>query len=290
MNGSRARAGTPAACDARHVEASPKELRTVARGLDHPEGVAWSPREGALYAGGEAGQLYRVPLDGSGAVEVARVAGGFLLGLALDADGRVYACDTGNRCVQRIDPDASIARHGGELGYPNYPVFADDGALFVSDSGSWEEPEGVVVRIDPDGTTERVLDGLRFANGLAIAGGWLYVVESAWPGVVRMPLAGGRAEPVVALDRAVPDGLAFDADGGLWISCFQPNHVYRLDPSGELRLVLDDWTGEFLLTPTNLAFAGPELDLLVFASLGGDALRALEPGVRGVPLLYPRLP
>ncbi len=27
-------------------------------GLDHPEGVAWGP-EGKLYAGGEAGQLYR---------------------------------------------------------------------------------------------------------------------------------------------------------------------------------------------------------------------------------------
>ena len=29
-------------------------------GLDHPEGVAWAPSSDVLWAGGEAGQLYRV--------------------------------------------------------------------------------------------------------------------------------------------------------------------------------------------------------------------------------------
>jgi gluconolactonase len=49
-------------------------------------------------------------------------------------------------------------------------------------------------------------------------------------------------EPVVELDRVVPDGLAFDVEGGLWISYWQPNRVYRLDPDAELETVLDDWT------------------------------------------------
>jgi gluconolactonase len=34
---------------------------------------------------------------------------------------------------------------------------------------------------------------------------------------------GLRTEPVIELERVVPDGLAFDADGGLWIGCWQPN-------------------------------------------------------------------
>jgi sugar lactone lactonase YvrE len=106
--------------------------------------------------------------------------------------------------------------------------------------------------------------------------------------VIRLPLAGGPAEPVIELERVVPDGLAFDADGGLWIGCWQPNRVYRLGADGALDTVIDDWTGEYVLTPTNLAFAGEDLDVLVLASLGGQAVKAIDPGVRGAPLVYPR--
>ncbi len=60
-------------------------LRTLANGLDHPEGVCWSPAAGAVYAGGEAGQLYRFDLDGGPVETVATVPDGFLLGLAADA-------------------------------------------------------------------------------------------------------------------------------------------------------------------------------------------------------------
>ena len=37
---------------------------TIATGLDHPEGIALGP-DGALYAGGEAGQIYRIAADGT---------------------------------------------------------------------------------------------------------------------------------------------------------------------------------------------------------------------------------
>ncbi len=262
-------------------------LRTVAEDLDHPEGVCWSPAEQAVYAGGEAGQIYRGSLEGGEFELIASVEGGFILGLALDDSGTVYACDPGNGCVQRIGADGSVERHGAGITYPNYPVFDAEGGLWVSDSGEWEEATGRVVRIDPDGHTETVLDGLRFANGLALSGEHLYVIESAWPRVVRMPLSGGASETVVELERAVPDGLAFDAAGGLWIGCWQPNRIYRLTPDGVLQTVVDDWTGEYVLTPTNLAFAGAGLDQLVLASLGGRALKAIDPGVRGAPMHYP---
>ena len=135
-------------------------------------------------------------LDGDAVDTVATVPGGFLLGIALDADRNVYACDPNSGYVMRISPEGEVQRHGERVGYPNYPVFDGDGNLWVTDSGAWDEVTGGLVRIAPDGATERVgVPALRFANGCAIGGNHLYLVESQMPGVVRMPLAGGELEP-----------------------------------------------------------------------------------------------
>jgi gluconolactonase len=262
-------------------------LRTVADGLDHPEGVCWSPEEEVIYAGGEAGQLYRVSLGGE--LETAlTISGGFLLGMALDAHGNLFVCDMGNGCVQRVTPDGRVSRHGSSIGVPNYPSFDQQGRLFVSDSGSWDGGNGGVVRIDPDGLTERLdMPPLAFSNGTAIRDDKLYIIESQRPGVVAVPLEGGELEVVVTLDRCVPDGLAFDAEGGVWVSCWQPNRIYHVPAGGEPRVVVDDWTGEYVLSPTNVAFAGTDLDVLVLASLAGWGLRAITPGVKGCPIVRP---
>lgn len=263
-------------------------LRPLAEGLDHPEGVCWSVADRRLYAGGEAGQLYRFGLDGGEPEVVATVEGSFLVGLAADGEGAVYACDVNGGCVWRIAPDGAAARYGDPIPSPNYPAFASDGRLVVSDSGDWATATGGLVAIDPDGRTERIeTRPLAFANGIAVRDGLVYVAESAVPGVARVPLEGGDAEIVCELDGAIPDGLAFDAEGGLWISCWQPNRILRLAPDGTLVTVIDDWSGIHLLTPTNIAFAGDELDVLAIASLGGWVVSAIDPGVRGLPLSYP---
>jgi gluconolactonase len=265
------------------------QLRVIAAGLDHPESVCWSPDEDVLYAGGEAGQLYRVSLTGS-VDTVATIPNGFVLGLALDGAGNLYVCDMGNGCVHRVTPDRKMSRYGPPIAVPNCPAFAHDGRLYVSDSGDWDGRNGGVLRIDPDGASERLeIPPLAFANGTAIRESHLYIVESQLPGVVRIPLDGGELEPVVTLDHCVPDGIAFDEHGGLWISCWQPNRIYRLTPNGELVTVVDDWTGEYVLSPTNTAFAGENLDMLVLASLAGWGLKAISPGVRGAALERPYL-
>lgn len=268
----------------------PAGLRGVAETLDHPEGLCWCPRAQALYAGGEHGQIYRIAL-GRGTVElVAQIPDAFMLGLAVDGAGLVYACDIGNHRVQRIHPDGVVEPYGEEIGYPNYPVFANDGNLYVSDSGSWESDDGAIMRIEPGGRTTRLpTPALRFPNGLALLDDWLYVVESTRPGVVRMPRQGGEVMLVVELDQVIPDGLAFDAEGGLWISCWQPNRIMLLAPNGTLDIVADDWSGIHVLTPNNLAFAGHDLTELAFAALAGNFIRAFAPGVAGRALNYPRV-
>ena len=80
----------------------------LADGLNHPEGVAWNPFDGLIYAGGEGGELYAVTLDGE--VELRGTTGGSMLGIAVDGAGRVYACDAGNGEITRMDPATGARR------------------------------------------------------------------------------------------------------------------------------------------------------------------------------------
>jgi gluconolactonase len=259
------------------------ELRTLAEGLDHPEGVCWSPATRSIYAGGEAGQIYRVQLQG-GFEQVAQVDGGFILGLAVDADDVIYACDGNGQHVMRIDlRDGGKAQpYGDAMIYPNYPAFDAEGNLWVSDSGDWQAANGALCKISPGGDTKRVLDGLDFANGVTVDDEHVYVIETNRPGVIRVPLSGGDPEEVVELPRTVPDGLAFDCQGGLWISLYEPHSVLRLNRDGLVKTMLDDWTGLDITSPTNVAFADDDLSVLVLASLSGWQSRPSIQGFAGV--------
>ena len=278
----------------------PKDYFTpLASGLDHPEGVTYGP-DGLAYAGGEAGQIYRIGLDG--ALTQIGSTGGFCLGLACDASANVYICDSGHAAVMKMTPDGSCSIYcdrAGDVRFrtPNFPVFDEEGNLFVSDSGGHFQNNGRVYVIRPGGEAELFsAEPSVFANGLCLSPDrrYLYVVESERPGVSRLPilpsLAAGPCEQVLTLPAdVVPDGLAFDEAGNLYISCYQPNRIYRLSPQGDLDTIVDDPTGLHLAMTTNLVFAGPDLGLLLIANLGGWHIAQGSIGARGAPLAYPSL-
>jgi gluconolactonase len=267
-------------------------------GLDHPEGVAVGP-DGMVYAGGEAGQIYRVELNGEW--EQIATTGGFVLGLCLDGEGAIYACDSALHAVLRIAPDGMVSTYSsGALNrpmvVPNYPVFDAAGNLYVSDSGGWKERRGCLFRIRPGGETEVIGEGLEaFPNGMALhpGGDRLYIVLSNLPGVVAVGLfedgSIGTPEIIVELPRTVPDGLAFDVAGNLYISCYTPNVIYRLTPPGELAILAEDWECVTFAGPTNTAFAGPDRRSLVVASLSRWHLTKGEMPVAGASPRYPRV-
>lgn len=267
--------------------------RTFATGLDHPEGIAIAP-DGTIWTGGEEGQVYVVAPDGQ--VRQHASTGGFSGGLAFDRDGSCIVCNSPGR-ILRVHQDGrweifadEVA--GAPLRVPNFAVFAPDGSLFVSDSGSWEVPNGVIYRFRADGGGEVFHAGpFHYTNGLAIdaRGEYLYVVESARHCVVRLRIADGPTglpEAVCPPDSIewVPDGLALDADGGLYVTAYGSDRIYRLDADATPEILLEDALGMVLNRPTNCAFGGPRCSQLFIANLGGRSLAVVDLDRHGQPL------
>jgi gluconolactonase len=263
-------------------------IEILVDGLDHPEGVCWDPSAGVVWTGGEAGQVYRVRLEERRAEEVAR-APGFVHGLAVDGRGRLVLCCRDESALCVLD-DGSVRTIEDGFTFPNFPAFAPDGTLYVSDSGSWGANDGRVFRLSPDGELELFSTALTdFPNGCAVTadGRYLWIVESRRPTVNRFDLRTGELEEVTRLDETVPDGVAFTADGGVLVSCYRPDRIVHLDSAGIVEIVAEDPQGTLLAGPTNVAFAGAALDRLVCANLGRWHLALIDSGLRGAPLHYP---
>lgn len=276
------------------MRATPDNVTLIGDRLDHPECVCVGP-DGAIYAGGEAGQVYRIDAGGQ-----RRIGGtdGFVLGVALDGLGRIHACDIIHRAVFAIDPQGDVHKRSTgapdhPFTVPNYAVFDRDGRLFVSDSGDyWAKPgTGRIFVIEPDGRTRLFHHGpFDFANGLAIdpTDQWLYVVQSTAPNICRIPL--DRPDGPIELTHhlpagMVPDGLAFSEDGQLLISCYKPDAVLLAQSDGTSETYLEDPTGELLSRPTNVALFDGHLYI---ANLGGWQIVRVETHLRPRVLHYPK--
>lgn len=279
----------------------PEPFTLLAEGLDHPEGAAWNPFDGCVYAGGEAGQVYRVSLDGE--VDEVGDTGGEILGVTVDGAGRVYVCDCGRCQVVRVDPrDGSVEVYsvgapGQAMLEPNYAAFDAIGNLYVTDSGETKEDNGCVLRVAPGGETVVWSRDLpRYPNGCCLSadGRALLVAESYLPGVSRIPIladgSAGRPEVLVELPGTVPDGIALDSSGSLYIACYRPDRIYRVSPTGAAEVLADDPQGIDLNAPTNMAFAGSDLRQMVVANVGEVHLLIGEVGAAGLPLNYPEVP
>jgi gluconolactonase len=273
-----------------------KNFAPFADGLDHPEGVAWG-LDGFVYAGGEAGQIYRVSLDGK--IEQIASTGGFILGLALDKDNNVYACDSVNGCIMKITPSGEVSKYtdnADPIPAPNYPVFDAKGNLYFSSSGTFKQHNGKIYRAKPGGATEVVSEEFKtFPNGMTLSpdGKYLYIVLSLKPGVDRAEILKGgklgKPEPVVTLKNTVPDGVAFDVEGNLYICCYTPDRIYRLTTDGKLDIVAEDKESVTFSSPTNISFGGSDMKTLIVASLARWHLTKGQMPIAGHKVKYPKV-
>jgi len=234
--------------------------------------------------------------------------GGFVGGVAVDEASNVYACDSGKKAILRIDPNGKVENYCSSIGpekipitLPNYSMFDDDGNLYFSDSGpqggyaDYWKATGKIVRVKPDRTSEVVLAGLYFPSGLALSpdGRNLFIVQSSAANVLMSKIESngslGVPEIFAQLPDAVPEGIALDSTGGVYVSCYRPDAIYRIDGSRNVELVIRDDTSEILNRVTNIAFPPDGSSNIYFANMGGWHIGALDVGTAGMKLRFPRL-
>ncbi len=272
------------------------KLEAFAEGLDHPEGIAIAA-DGSLFVGGEAGQIYLIEDDQPR--EVANT-GGFVLGLAADGDGQLYACDSVRKAVLRVDPASgtvelfSSGPGDRPMRVPNWSAFDPSGNLYVSDSGDWQAGDGLIWVVRPGRRAEVFSEeSADFPNGLAMDpdGSKLYAVESTPGRIIEIPIdddgSAGPRRVLCELGLVVPDGVALAEDGSLVVACYRPDAIYRWSEDEGLEVLACDPQGTVLSAPTNAAFAGDDRDLMVVPNLAGWHLIRACFGLRGVPLAKP---
>lgn len=205
---------------------------------------------GLVWTGTEDGSIFRVRPDGNRVDRVAHT-GGRPLGLELLPDGRLLVADAHagllavERDTGRIERlvDTVAERR---MVFCNNAAVAGNGDIWFSDSSThypierWKDDfvqdtcTGRLLCRRADGSVEVRLDGLAFANGVALAadGSWVAVAETGHRTVVRLWLAGERAgqrELLCADLPGYPDNIALGSDGLLWVTIASPR-----DPVVEL--------------------------------------------------------
>ncbi|MDH6197349.1 sugar lactone lactonase YvrE [Mycobacterium frederiksbergense] len=207
----------------------------LAQGFCFGEGPRWF--EGLLWFSDMLGEaVHTVTL--SGAMTTLALPGHSPSGLGFRPDGTLLIVSTQHRQVLGYDGDSIelladlsnlVPAALGDL------VVDDHGRAYV---GSQARTGGVIVRIDPDGNLALVAEDLDFPNGMAITpdGSTLIVAEST-----ARQLSAFTISPDGALtDRRVfaegldgpPDGIAIDAEGGVWVALTLAHQFQRIAADG----------------------------------------------------------
>lgn len=216
-------------------------LRVIPMPADGAEDVVVDA-EGWVYTGTADGSVFRVHPDGR-TIDLVGRTGGRPMGLELLPDGRLLVCDA-KAGLLALDPQTGtfetlLATGAGQLTCLNNATVHSSGDIYFSDSSAvfgidrWKADiaegtaTGRLLRRTADGRVDVLHQGLRFANGVALAAdeSFVAVAESGGRRIVRLWLTGsreGQVDDLVADLPGYPDNLARGSDGLLWVAVASP--------------------------------------------------------------------
>jgi sugar lactone lactonase YvrE len=264
----------------------------------HAEGPVWAPAWGGLrWVDMLAGDVLSLEADGTvrrkhvGDVVAAlrpRRGGGAVL--ALERGVALEDADGARTSLGPLWTDAGVRMNEGACD--------PDGRFWCGSVAYGQRPGAAALyRLAPDGSTQRMLDGVTVSNGLDWSpdGSLAYYADTATHRVDvfdydRNAGLTGRRPFVEIPDDGNPDGLTVDADGGVWVALYGAGAVHRYGPDGSLDAVVEVPTSRV----TACTLGGPRLDELFVTTsregLGPDddplagSLFRVDAGVAGQPV------
>lgn len=303
------------------------DLAQIGNGLHRPECVL-ATKDGSLYTGDWTLGIARIAPDGSTghAVEADLIAQGFRPnGIAMTRDGDFLFANMGKAGgVWRVGRRGEVHPFATELEGRPIPrtnfVLVDRDQAWVTISArtrkhehyTAEENTGQILLVR-DGKVTVAAEGLNWLNELRISpdGKHLFVNETFACRTTRYDLS---ADGLLTNPRQLnfpndtyPDGMAFDAEGALWIACVISNRLIRVAPDLTWTILFEDadrrelktiastyakgcltWDhisqsrGTRVSNLSSIAFGGPDLKTMYLGGLGIDAVQVLRSPVAGL--------
>jgi sugar lactone lactonase YvrE len=252
----------------------------ITHGLVH----RWRPSDGVVATSSFDGEVSAaLPRhDGGHVVAVAREI------LLVEEDGA-------RRRVASVEPDRDDNRFNDCRCDPQ-------GRLWAGTMSKVRAPDtAALYRLVPGGEIESVVAPTTLSNGMGWSpdGATFFFIDSVTQRIDSFAFDGRdgtlhdrRTFATIDPGDGLPDGLAIDVEGGVWVCLFGGGAVRRYDPSGRLDAVIP----LPVTNPTCPAFGGPDLRTLYVTTarhrlaepqlarepLAGSVL-ALDPGVAGLP-------
>ena len=193
-------------------------------------------------------------------------------GMVFHADGGLVV---GGRNVQHVRDGES--RVVFDPGVPGFNDLHTDrvgrvyvGSLRADPFADGDHVPGELYRINLDGSADELYDGVMLTNGIGFSpdGTRLYHSDSipgrVWVSDVDGDTVSGKRSFVE--ERSVPDGLAVDVDGGVWVALAEGGRVQRYTSDGEpdVAVPVPD------VMVTSVCFGGSDLKDMYIVTGGSD--------------------
>jgi sugar lactone lactonase YvrE len=306
-----------------------QDFSTLGSGLRRPECVL-TTAAGEIYASDVDGVRLIRP-DGSTRLFSGRNKNGEKIGangFALMPDGSFLVSALFGGGVYHVQRDGSVEPYllevdGHPIECPNFVLVDRHDRVWIAcltrqdrktiSSFPRNQRDGYIVRVDERGA-KVVADHINYPNEIRIneQETYLYTNETTAGRLLRYPLSPeadlGEAEVIVELDDSnMLDGFTLDSEGGAWLTALISNRIWYVSPTGELRLLIEEYEDEqlgrlveqqrttgvcrallyedhgcTLANISSLVFGGPDLKTAYLGSLMGDHLLAFRSPVAGL--------
>lgn len=313
----------------------PADLARVGRGLARPENVL-AFRDGTVFASSNKGHITRIAPDGR-QWRIGQVPHDAPTTMALGDDDSLIVNNTGDGNIYRLHLDGRSELlldtiEGRPIGSANYVFLDSKRRLWIAVATRNTPPHGPAdptnaigyIALLEDGEARVVADGLAWPNEVRLDAteSYAYVPETMAQRVVRFRVtsSGELTDKEVfgpeSLGAGIlPDGIALDQEGNVWVALLSGNGVVVISADGSTHTLFEDrneagltalaaeyearaihfptilgCSGPHIQTLTSIGFGGPELKTVFMGSLLMPHLLSFESPVAGLPLRHQHRP